>query len=75
MDAADTRLLHSPLGLAGNNCIATLFFCTGSPLGRARQNAALDAARVALESASAGARESARAERREAGVDMRQVSA
>ena len=59
MDAADTRLLKSPLGLAGNNCIATLFFCTGSPLGRARQTAALDAARACIDghplAASAGA--------------------
>jgi len=59
MDAADTRLLHSPLGLAGHNCIATLFFCSGSPLGRARQNAALDAARACIDThplaASAGA--------------------
>ena len=57
--AADTRLLHSPLGLAGHNCIATLFFCSGSPLGRASQNAALDAARACIDShplaASAGA--------------------
>jgi urease accessory protein len=59
IDAADIRLLKSPLGLAGNNCIATLFFCTGGPLGRARQTAALDAARACIDghplAASAGA--------------------
>ena len=56
MDAADTRLLHSRLGLAGHNCIATLFFCTGSPLGCARQTAALDAARACIDAHPLAAR-------------------
>jgi urease accessory protein UreH len=45
IDAADERLLDSPLGLAGNRCLASIFFCTGDTLGRTRQQAALDAAR------------------------------
>jgi urease accessory protein len=43
--ASDTRLLDSPLGLAGHHCMASLFWVTGSPLGRARRELALDAAR------------------------------
>lgn len=46
--ARDTRLLHSPLGLAGRHCMATLFFAAGSPLARTRRDAALDCARQVL---------------------------
>lgn len=45
IDATDTRLLTSPLGLAGHACMATLFFVTGSPLDRERRELALDTAR------------------------------
>jgi len=45
IDAGDTRLMHSPLGLAGQRCLASLFFVTGSPMPKARRAAALDAAR------------------------------
>ena len=48
--AEDQRLLKSPLGLAGNQCLASLFFCTGSPLARTRRQLALDAARDVLQS-------------------------
>ena len=48
IDAADQRLLHSPLGLAGHRCLASLFFATGTPLTRVRRDAALEAAREAL---------------------------
>ncbi len=59
IDAADRRLLHSPLGLAGQHCLASLFFVAGTPLERARREAALDTARAVLDThalrASAGA--------------------
>jgi len=43
--AADTRLLDSPLGLAGQRALATLWFAAGTPLAAARRDALLDAAR------------------------------
>jgi urease accessory protein len=43
--ADDTRLLTSPLGLAGQHCMATFFFAAGSALGRERRELALDSAR------------------------------
>jgi urease accessory protein len=49
IDAMDQRLMQSPLGLAGNSCMATLFFVAGSKIDRARRQAALDAARAAIE--------------------------
>ena len=45
MAATDTRLLQSPLGLAGQTCVASLFFAAGSNLDRALRNTLLDAAR------------------------------
>lgn len=59
LDAADTRLLHSPLGLVGQHCIASIFFAAGSAIGRDRRELALDCARKVLMdhklSATAGA--------------------
>ena len=59
IDAADHRLLESPLGLAGHRCMASLFFVTGRPLDRARRDTALDAARAVMDAhalkATAGA--------------------
>jgi urease accessory protein len=49
IDAADARLLDGPLGLAGHRCLASLFFVTGTPIARARREAALDAARALVE--------------------------
>lgn len=49
IDATDSLLRASPLGLAGNDCLATLFLCAGSPLARDRVQTALEAARGALE--------------------------
>ncbi len=46
IDSGDTRLLQSPLGLRGLRCIASLFFVSGSPIARARREAALDCARA-----------------------------
>ncbi|MBV7539784.1 urease accessory protein UreD [Acidovorax sp. sic0104] len=48
IDSADRRLLQSPLGLAGQRCIASMFLATGTALTRARRDAALDAARALL---------------------------
>ena len=48
VDAADARLLHSPLGLAGRRVLATMWFAAGSPLAPARRDALLDAARAEL---------------------------
>lgn len=46
--ADDARLLDGPLGLAGRRCLATLFFATGTPLGRARREQALELANAAM---------------------------
>lgn len=48
LDALDHRLLNSPLGLAGNACIASLFFVAGNVLQRSRKEQALEATRVLL---------------------------
>jgi urease accessory protein len=49
IDAADRRLLDSPIGLAGQRCLASIFFFAGSPIARARRDAALEAARVLID--------------------------
>ena len=58
IDAADSLLLSSPLGLAGQRCMASLFFVTGSAVERPRRELALDGARQILQAhalqASAG---------------------
>jgi urease accessory protein len=59
IDADDRRLMDGPLGLAGHRCLASLFFCSGSELPRARREALLELAREVIGSdplaASAGA--------------------
>jgi urease accessory protein len=59
LDAADTRLLQSPAGLAGQHCMASIFFACGSALTRERREAALEGARQVAQAhalrASAGA--------------------
>jgi len=45
IDAADTRLLDSPLGWAGRRVLATLWFAAGHDLAATRRDALLDAAR------------------------------
>ena len=59
IEAGDTLLLDSPLGLAGQRCMASVFFVAGSKLERQRRQGALDAARQVIEAhplaASAGA--------------------
>ena len=49
VDAQDTRLLGSPLGLAGQRCMATLVFASGQAIAPERAEAALDAARAVLD--------------------------
>jgi urease accessory protein len=57
--ASDTLLMNSPLGLAGQRCMASIFFVAGSKLDRHRRQAALDVARQVIEAhplcATAGA--------------------
>lgn len=45
LDARDTRLLDGPAGLAGQRCMATLLFASGTALGRERRQLALDCVR------------------------------
>jgi len=49
LSASDTRLMNSPLGLAGQRCMATLVFAAGSAIAADRAEVALDAARAAIE--------------------------
>ncbi len=49
LDAADVRLLNSPLGLAGKRCLASMWFASGGDLSRERRELAQDAARLALQ--------------------------
>lgn len=46
IDADDRRLLDSPLGLAGQRCLASLFFVSGTPIARARCEEMLGMARA-----------------------------
>jgi urease accessory protein len=52
--ATDMRLLDAPLGLAGQRCLGTLVFASGSALERGRREALLEAARNALSDLPAG---------------------
>jgi urease accessory protein len=49
IDSRDMRLMDSPLGLAGNKCIASLFFACGTAINRERRELALDSARGLIE--------------------------
>ncbi|HSB24118.1 MAG TPA: urease accessory protein UreD [Burkholderiaceae bacterium] len=51
IDSADTRLLSSPLGLAGRSTLLTLWFACGQAIPDARAEAIVDAARDAVRSA------------------------
>jgi len=57
--ADDARLLDGALGLAGQRCMATLFFVAGTPIERTRREAALEAVRTLIDAhalrATAGA--------------------
>ncbi|MBT9550845.1 MAG: urease accessory protein UreD [Hydrogenophaga sp.] len=54
IDAADIRLLDSPLGLGGQRCMGTLLLACGHPLGRARQEQLLETVRTAIADGPAG---------------------
>jgi urease accessory protein len=45
IQAEDHRLMNSPLGLAGQRCLASLFFVAGTKLERGRRSQALEIAR------------------------------
>ncbi len=49
LNATDTRLMNSPLGLAGQRCMATLVFAAGSAMADERIERALGCARELLE--------------------------
>lgn len=49
INATDTRLMNSPLGLAGQRCMATLLFAAGSAIASERSERALACARELLE--------------------------
>ena len=59
LSASDLRLMNSPLGLAGQRCMATLVFAAGSAIAAERSERALACARELLEASplrlSAGA--------------------
>lgn len=48
IDAQDRRLMEGPLGLAGQRCLAMLFFASGRDIDRARRDTALEAARACI---------------------------
>jgi urease accessory protein len=43
--ASDSTLMHSPMGLAGHDVLATMWFAQGTPISTSRRDALLDAAR------------------------------
>jgi len=49
LNASDTRLMNSPLGLAGQRCMATLVFAAGNAIAAERSERALACARELLE--------------------------
>jgi urease accessory protein len=49
INATDARLMNSPLGLAGQRCMATLVFAAGGAIAGERIDRALDFARDLLE--------------------------
>ena len=49
LNAEDTRLMDSPLGLAGQRCMATLVFAAGSAIASERSERALACARELLD--------------------------
>jgi len=49
IDADDLRLMDGPLGLAGQRCLATLFFVAGQPIERPRREQALETVRRVID--------------------------
>ena len=56
ISAADTALLDSPLGWAGQRVLATMWFMAGQELTPARRDALLDAARECISASPLAAR-------------------
>ncbi|MDO9437189.1 urease accessory protein UreD [Hydrogenophaga sp.] len=54
IDATDTRLLESPLGLNGQRCLGTLWLACGAALPRDRREHLLDVVRAVLASGPSG---------------------
>lgn len=52
LQASDHRLMNSPLGMAGQRCLASLFFVSGTKIERGRRSGALDIARSLIASHS-----------------------
>ena len=52
LQASDRRLMNSPLGMAGQRCLASLFFVSGTKIERGRRSGALDIARSLIASHS-----------------------
>ena len=53
LDASDTRLLNSPLGLDGQRCLGTMWLACGTALTRERREHLLDTVRSVLATAPA----------------------
>lgn len=49
MAASDTRLLHSPLGMAGHSAVGMLVLACGTPLERERREQLLEVLRAAMQ--------------------------
>ena len=54
IDATDTRLLESPLGLGGQRCLGTLFLASGTAFTRERREHLLEVVRATLEGEAPG---------------------
>ena len=48
IDATDSRLLDSPVGMAGQRCLASIFFVTGQSMTRSRREQALESVRTVI---------------------------
>ncbi|TFZ05109.1 urease accessory protein UreD [Ramlibacter henchirensis] len=48
LEAANSRLMEGPLGLAGRRCLATMYFACGEPIESGRRELALELAREAI---------------------------
>jgi urease accessory protein len=59
IDATDTRLMQSLLGLAGQRCLGTFWFATGTALTRERREHLLEVVRTALQDCPADVQASA----------------
>ena len=54
IDAADARLMNSQLGLAGQRCMGSMFFASGSDINRAQRERLLELLRAGIQSQSHG---------------------